>query len=74
MAKANCGGLLIDGVTIVKDSTKALKVADGVVGLTIATDEVLGGVIPDGTVITVGETGAITVPDATCALKGVVKE
>ncbi len=38
MAKANCGGLLIDGVTIVKDATtKQLKVADGVVVLTPAT-------------------------------------
>lgn len=70
---ANCGGLIIDDVTLVKDATtKALKVADGVVSLPIATDSTLGGVIPDGTVITVDGSGNITVPDATDAVKGVV--
>jgi len=32
MVRANCGGLIVDGVTIVKDATtKALKVAGGTV-------------------------------------------
>ena len=32
MARANCGGLLIDGVTLVKDpTTRQLKVASGTV-------------------------------------------
>ena len=42
--------------------------------LTIATTNGLGGVIPDGTIITVSETGAITVPSATDTVKGVVKQ
>ena len=70
-----CGVVDIDNVTIVvDDTTNVISVADGVVSLPIATTSVLGGVKPDGTIITVSETGAITVPDATDAVKGVVKQ
>ena len=69
----NCGGLLIDNSTIVVDSTtKAIKVASGVVALEPATDAILGGVIPDGDVITVDVDGNITVADASDTGKGVV--
>ena len=41
--------------------------------LPVATSSVLGGVIPDGTIITVSGTGAITVAKGTSAVFGVVK-
>ena len=70
-----CGVLNVDNETILlDDATNVISVADGVVSLPIATTSILGGVMPDGTVITVSETGAITVPDATDTIKGVVKQ
>ena len=73
MATANCGGLLIDNSTIVVDATtKAIKVASGTTIVAPATDATLGGVIPDGDIITVDVDGNITVPDASTTVKGVV--
>ena len=75
MAKVlkGCGVLKVDDVTIeLDDATNIISVKDGVESMPIATDAILGGVIPDGTVITVGETGAITVPVATDTSLGVV--
>ena len=72
--QTNCGGLLYDATTLEVNANKELAVKDGVVALPIATNAVLGGVIPDGTIITVSETGAITVPSATASVKGVVKQ
>ena len=72
--QTNCGGLLYDATTLEVNANKELAVKDGVVALPIATNAVLGGVIPDGTIITVSETGAITVPSATSSVKGVVKQ
>lgn len=72
--QTNCGGLLYDATTLEVNANKELAVKDGVVALPIATNSVLGGVIPDGTIITVSETGAITVPSATSSVKGVVKQ
>ena len=70
-----CGVLKVDNVTIaLDDTTNVISVKDGVESMPIATTTVLGGVIPDGTIITVSETGAITVPDATASVKGVVKQ
>jgi len=77
MAKVlqGCGVLKIDDVTIaLDDATNIISVKDGVVAMPIATDAILGGVIPDGTIITVSETGAVTVPSATSSVKGVVKQ
>ena len=77
MAVTTTCGLPIDNVTLEMDYTKTppeLKVKSGVESMPIATTTVLGGVIPDGTIITVSETGAITVPDATASVKGVVKQ
>lgn len=68
-----CGVLKVDDVTIaLDDATNIISVKDGVESMPTATDAILGGVIPDGTVITVGETGAITVPVATDTSLGVV--
>ena len=68
-----CGVLKVDNDTIVlDDTTNVISVADGVVALPIATNSTLGGVIPDGDIITVGETGTITVADASTTNKGVV--
>lgn len=73
MAYANCGGLIIDGDTLVVDSTtKALKVASGTTIVAPATDSTLGGVIPDGDIITIDVDGNITVTDASETDKGVV--
>ena len=73
MATANCGGLLIDNSTIVVDATtKAIKVASGTTIVAPATDATLGGVIPDGDIITVDVDGNITVADASTTVKGVV--
>lgn len=70
-----CGVLRVDNETIeLNDTTNVISVKDGAVALPIATNAVLGGVIPDGTIITVSETGAITVPSATSSVKGVVKQ
>ena len=77
MAKVlkGCGVLNVDETTIeLDDATNTIGVKDGVVALPIATNAVLGGVIPDGTIITVSETGAITVPSATPSVKGVAKQ
>ena len=68
-----CGVLRVDDVTIeLNDTTNVISVKDGVESMPIATDAILGGVIPDGTIITVSELGAITVPLATDAVTGVV--
>ena len=72
--QTNCGGLLYDATTLEVNANKELAVKDGVVALPIATNAVLGGVIPDGTIITVSEAGGITVPSATSSVKGVVKQ
>ena len=72
--QTNCGGLLYDATTLEVNANKELAVKDGVVAMPIATNAILGGVIPDGTIITVSETGAITVPSATSSVKGVVKQ
>ena len=72
--QTNCGGLAYDTTTLEVNANKELAVKDGVVALPIATNAVLGGVIPDGTIITVSETGAITVPSATSSVKGVAKQ
>ena len=77
MAKVlkGCGVLKVDDVTIaLDDATNIISVKDGVESMPIATNAILGGVIPDGTIITVSETGAITVPSATSSVKGVVKQ
>ena len=67
-----CGVLKVDDVTIaLDDATNIISVKDGVESMPIATDAILGGVIPDGTIITVSETGAITVADASTTVKGV---
>lgn len=67
-----CGVLRVDNETIeLNDTTNVISVADGVVAMPIATDAILGGVIPDGTIITVSETGAITIADASTTVKGV---
>ena len=72
--QTSCGGLAYDTTTLEVNANKELAVKDGVVSLPIATSSILGGVIPDGTIITVSETGAITVPSATSSVKGVVKQ
>lgn len=78
MAKVTTScGLHINSDTLEIDTTVSpseLKVKSGVVSMPIATSATLGGVIPDGTVITVSGTGAITVPNATSSAKGVVKQ
>ncbi len=70
--QTNCGGLMYDATTLEVNANKELAVKDGVVAMPIATNAILGGVIPDGTVITVSETGAITVADASTTDKGVI--
>jgi hypothetical protein len=60
--------------TLEVNDSNELAVKDGVVAMPIATSSTLGGVIPDGTVITVSDTGAITVPHATSSARGVVKQ
>ena len=72
--QTNCGGLMYDATTLEVNANKELAVKDGVVAMPIATNAILGGVIPDGTIITVSETGAITVPSATSSVKGGVKQ
>lgn len=75
MAKqTNCGGLSYDTATLEVNASGKLAVKAGVASMPVATNTTLGGVIPDGTVITVSGTGAITVPDATTTVKGVVKQ